>query len=565
VFPQGIQDIFELLEPHLKDNRSDLLVKVHKCKQLTRQVKAFYTPEWPTASKSDLPSKDIADVLVRRYLDTYESVYRVLHIPTFVAEYEAIWTASDPPNDSFIVLVKLVLAIGAATYDEHYSMRPTAIRWLYEAQTWLARPTVKSRLNLQFLQISILHLFTREVTGVGEDFIWTTAGTLHRTAMYMGLHRDPAKLPTCTLIVAEMRRRIWNTILEVTLRSSFMSGGAPLISLDSFDTEPPGNYDDEQLTAENPSPKPGGEFTDTTVSIALRHTFQLRLGMTRFLNGLDSSGAYDEAMWLDAEYREIYKSLRQSFQQYGHNEGPSPTDFQLQTIDLILSRHLLALHLPFSTAAVNDKAYAYSKTIVNDTALKIWSVTTNTTSTSPYHLNSVPERSTLAHLAITTSGFYRISALQASLVLALDFRARLKEEESLGPVPIRRDLSAMLDEAKAWNLRTLDAGEPNAKGYLLVYLVAAHIEGLSRELRGAELSMSLIRCAEEAVETCITLLKGKVALQGPQAEVTGFDEAQVDLEQDGGLFGGWDFLTVNGGLDFGGLEPVSWSSGGWPT
>ncbi|KAK5172267.1 uncharacterized protein LTR77_003905 [Saxophila tyrrhenica] len=543
----GCQDLFELLEPHFKGGRSDLLVKVHRCKSLARQIKAGYTPEWPTSLTMDLPSRDVSDALIRCYLGTYESIYRVLHVPTFRTDYEALWTSNERPSEGFMVPLKLVLAIGSATYDENFSLRTSAIRWVYEAQTWLANPSMKSKLGIQYLQINILALLAREVTGIGEQFIWTTVGTLQRTAMYMGLHRDPTRLPKTTPFQAEMKRRLWNTILELSLRSSFMSGGPPSISLDDFDTAAPANFDDEQLNQDSPTPTPAEAFSDTSIAIALRHTFPLRLKMTKFLNDLRSSNTSEEALRLDAEYKEAYKVLRQTFQQYNPSTGPSPNDFQLQTIDLILSRHLLALHLPFSSADAQDKTYAYSRNTVLETASKLWSVTTTPSTT-------------LSHLAITTSGYFRIAVQQSSLLLALDARARLKEEQSLGPVPLRRDLSALLEEAKAWHLRTIEAGEPSVRGYLLIYLFAAHIEGLARGLNGAEMGALLVKRAEEAMDVGISVLEGKLGVQGPSQGDDGGVGEMGDLGMDTKLFEGWDFLMADGGgFDLG---DMNWSSSG---
>jgi len=60
--------------------------------------------------------------------------------------------------------------------------------------------------------------------------------------MQMGFHRDPANLkPALDLFPTELRRRLWNTILEITIQTSLDIGGAPLLSLSDFDTLPPSN------------------------------------------------------------------------------------------------------------------------------------------------------------------------------------------------------------------------------------------------------------------------------------------------------------------------------------
>ena len=58
----------------------------------------------------------------------------------------------------------------------------------------------------------------------------------------------------------------------------------------------------------------------------------------------------------------------------------------------------------------------------------------------------------------------------------------MQEEESVGPVPLQPDLFSVLDDAKAWSLRCIEAGETNIKGYLLLSIFATQIKGLMQGL-----------------------------------------------------------------------------------
>lgn len=107
------------------------------------------------ATKADLPPKDVADKLVDCYLQTTETIYRILHVPTLRRDYEALWVSDTEPDTVFLVQLKLVLAIGATTYDEQFSLRASAIQWVYGAQTWFSEPEFKSRLSIQALQTNI--------------------------------------------------------------------------------------------------------------------------------------------------------------------------------------------------------------------------------------------------------------------------------------------------------------------------------------------------------------------------------------------------------------------------
>jgi hypothetical protein len=91
-------------------------------------------------------------------------------------------------------MVVLVLAIGTVFIPgsaEATSLRAIARQWVYAAQRWLSAPLEKPRMNVRGLKIQFLLILTRETIGIGSDLIWASIGTLIRTAMQLGYHRDP--------------------------------------------------------------------------------------------------------------------------------------------------------------------------------------------------------------------------------------------------------------------------------------------------------------------------------------------------------------------------------------
>ncbi|CAP70488.1 uncharacterized protein PODANS_3_5590, partial [Podospora anserina S mat+] len=195
-----------------------------ECKGLAKTLKSRVLSCWPYEPLFDVPPDH--DDLLRNYISTSESIFRVMHIPSFTRDFHALCTSPTPPtNAAFIVQAKLVCAIGATHTDT--VLRQEATQWVQDAQTWLSKPDFKHQLSLQHLQSHILLLLARKAVGVAEDMIWISVGSLLRTAMYMGLHRDGVigTSPNTNLFTSEMRRRIWNTILELSVQSSLNSGG----------------------------------------------------------------------------------------------------------------------------------------------------------------------------------------------------------------------------------------------------------------------------------------------------------------------------------------------------
>jgi hypothetical protein len=535
-----------MIDPIASDETSKVILDMQKCKTLGKIIKERRRPPWPTPLTSDLPHQKMANTLVDIYLRTTETFYRVFHIPTFRRDYDAVWTPGVSPDTTFLVQLKLVLAIGATMYDDQFTLRLSAIRWIYEAQTWISEPEFKSRLNIQFLQTQILLLLAREIVGVEGSFIWISAGDLIRNAMYMGLHRDPEHLLKGTTFAAEFRRRIWNTILEIALYSSMESGGNPLLSLEDFDTYPPQNLDDEQIMPENPTMNPDNSYTHMSIALALRNMFPIRLAIAKRLNGISDHRGYTETLRLDAELRASYKNACKHLQSPSRAGTASPSDFQKRLLDFTLRRYLVALHTPYFRASQHESTYAFSRKVIVESSLKIWHCVFYNppiaTSAGCVEESALGNRD-FRRMALSGNGALRACASQACFLIAADLRAQLEEEEGLGPVTLRPDLLSVVTDCKSWSLDALRAGETNAKGYMFLEMVSTLLDGLKSGLRKDQLSQILVTSAEEALGKCIEVFE-EVLSEGLDEIGTSLDEmtdlASYSLPD---LAGDWGFLV----------------------
>ena len=132
--------------------------------------------------------------MVHLYITHFESAFRILHIPSFWIEYERYW--SDPIGAETIIQLKvqLVIAIGTSIHQDTVdttSIYSSARQWLYAAQEWLHVAMKKNRISIDSLQLQCLLILARQALAVGGDIVWISMGTVVRTAMQMGLHRDP--------------------------------------------------------------------------------------------------------------------------------------------------------------------------------------------------------------------------------------------------------------------------------------------------------------------------------------------------------------------------------------
>lgn len=532
--------VFEAIEPYVRDASSKASSNMSKCKSIGRLIKARRAPSWPVYPTPDLPPKDLADKLIERYIFTSESIYRVLHIPSFKRALDDLYSPGAVRDTAFVVQVKLALAIGAVTHDESFSLRSSAIRWIYEAQTWLWKPEYKSRLTIPILQTNLLLLLARDVVGVGGDLVWISAGSLMRTAIYMGMHIDPSRLPKRSTYAAEMRRRLWNTILEIVVQSSMTAGGPPLLSLDDFNTEPPGNFDDEQLLSESPHVKPEDQFSQTSVAIALRKAFPIRLAIVRLLNSLNARGSYEETIKMDGELRAVYKNVRQSLEACCSSAGPSPSTFSIEVVDFIMRHYMSALHIPYFGSSLGDTRYAFSRKVIVDTCLKLWAAVYPARNARP---GTGPTETDLSRLDACGSSFYRFVAMQSCLFIAAEIRTQSQEEAGLGPASIRPDLLSILDEMTDWTLACIRTGKTNIKGYIFATLVSTEVKALLAGVDKAEVPGILLRATEEAEDVCLEILN-KMADKQQGAEAAGCEMELTDTPADVG--DGWGFMV---GLD----------------
>lgn len=541
------RDIIDMLQPTLADNMTSLMVKLNRAKVLARMIKSRRSPPWPPMTSSELPSRELCDVLVTNYLNTFECLYRVLHVPTFKKEYASIWNRDTAVTPALMTQVKLVLALGAVFYDQNFSLRTSAMQWIYEAQIYISAPSFKSKLGLTYLQTNILLLLAREFVDIGSDYVWIAAGSLLRELIYMGLHKDPAVLPGSSMLQAEMRRRLWNTVLEINLQSSLFSGTPCMFSMEDFSTRPPGNFDDGDLVpeAESLTPKPDEILTDSSLIIALRQTLPTRIKIIKVLNGVHANGTFEETLQIDKELRASYKILRRRLQDYrmGHEAGKS--FFAVDAMGFIMNRYISSLHIPFFTPSLSEAVYAYSRRAVVDSSLRIWSLACPDPALLQRQLGTdLASETHLARLCRCGGRSTRAYAFHAIAFLAAEYRALLRDDDMLP----RPELCNVVEHASTFLIRAIEAGETGVRGNLLLAILEAQFEGIRKRVPDREMPSMLVRRSEEAIDRCMVLLEQQAGMEQESDGATASTGAfEFDISPDFtdgwslGMFGAFDF------------------------
>jgi hypothetical protein len=307
------------------------------------------------------------DELVRVYMKTFESTHRILHIPSFWKEYREYWRDKENGSLDFVAVLLLVMSCGLLLHrggdpqaaGEHRQM---AVIWVHAVERYLCH---KHRPDMVLVRLHCLMILAKRISCIDTLLAWSELGALVRIAMSMGLHRDPDKLQKISLFHAEMRRRLWATILEIDLQAAMERGMPVMISEGDYDCRPPLDINDWDIT-ESTEVIPEhifhpGSLTDTSFQVILLRSFPIRLEIARLINNLQFDPPYEEILRLDKEVQRCFRELPQLFRLSTKTPVDSGLSLPRQLLDLHIRRFLLLLHMPFAIRAMHDLRYSYSR------------------------------------------------------------------------------------------------------------------------------------------------------------------------------------------------------------
>ena len=182
--------------------------------------------------RSLLPSREMCGNVLKTYFDTFETTYRILHVPTFWASYANYWTEGQRSNSDMDATVLAILACTLCTSTHETprynttgsSSRSQAIVWLKACEAWLRRQSNKHR-TLPSLQVRLLRLLALSTTCMKSKEYYQEVQAHMAFMVSSGMHRDPRMLANrCGMFEAEMRRRLWATSMELELQASIDKG-----------------------------------------------------------------------------------------------------------------------------------------------------------------------------------------------------------------------------------------------------------------------------------------------------------------------------------------------------
>jgi Fungal specific transcription factor domain len=233
-----------------------------------------------------LPPQAACDEAVNSYFRSFEKSLRILHCPSFKDEYRRFWGSTEDQRgefQSFVAQLVVVLAIvhdlEAASFSGVERDNRAAMLCSH-VQAWSDSLAGRKQLTMATLRTRALLILAQQVRAAQADEVWKATGSLMRSAMMAGLHRDPSEFPDIPIFEGELRRRFWMTIVEMDLATALINGMPIMLHDGDFTSRPPSNLDDLDLfdgMTELPRSKPFDESTDSMFQVALAESLPLRL------------------------------------------------------------------------------------------------------------------------------------------------------------------------------------------------------------------------------------------------------------------------------------------------
>ena len=322
-----------------------------------------------------VPPRQRADFLVQLYLNIFETTYRVLHVPTFMQSYESFWTSPEDIDTEFLAQLLVIMAavncVAEGAVEGFVGMssvgRATSHRWIETVETWLDQQSHKHT-TLEFYQTHVLLMIAKVMTCYKVKREYVTSQTLLSMVMSAGLHREPTSLSgKISIFDAEMRRRLWFTILELNMEVCCDRGMRVAIGPDDWDCAPPLNVHDEDFnesTQTMPTSKPLNDFTRTAWLAQSNRHLPLRLQLLTRVNSISRTLDLETVLQFDSQIRTQIDGLAT-----WHDKPITQAAKALST--LILHDYLLLLHQPFATSRLAQSQYFYSRCTRRDSALHI--------------------------------------------------------------------------------------------------------------------------------------------------------------------------------------------------
>jgi len=322
-----------------------------------RKATRSLRPPPPADLKILLPPRREAEHLIKVFIDRVDSVYSVLHIPTFLEENNRFWNDVQGHSPAFAALLLAIMSavrshdvVSNRTYMSMSSItRDIAQEWIEAVDQWQSRQSFKHTSLIRF-QIRCILLISKQMNRYKFKLRWVETGDFINELITRGFHRSPDLIMDRTSVFEkEMRRRIWAIAVELDLDSSLDFGKPCRSSIVSCDAEHPLNVNDSDLAPGMTKvirSRPQPDLTKATYLHLAPQSRDLRRRLTCTLNEPTTDMTYAEAMTYTSDIESHISTVHQwrNADTDSRINAPRTPDAGLTVLELQLQQFLLLLH-----------------------------------------------------------------------------------------------------------------------------------------------------------------------------------------------------------------------------
>ncbi|KAI1029416.1 hypothetical protein LB504_010709 [Fusarium proliferatum] len=337
---------------------------------------------------ASIPTRPVVDRLVSRYFNSFEMSPAVLHSVQFLKEYEEFW--DDPSAVSPLWLGLLFTIMCLATQFEKFRLDPgvqSPAALSMERDLQKMANTYRLRIGQclvlgnytkggpYVLETLMLYIAAELFSSTDAEIdIWILTGNTVQIALHMGYHRDPKHFKGMSSFAAEMRRRVWATLVEMDLGLSAQMGLPRMIKQWQTDTQEPSNLQDsdfDKTTVEMPPSRPDTELTPILYRL-VKARLMTTVGYIWDFAADVRPYTYTEVERMDNKLDEARKSIPDclKWHSFARCITDSPQNImQKVVLETLFYRAKIVLHRKFMFGPAAN--WADSKRIVLESALKL--------------------------------------------------------------------------------------------------------------------------------------------------------------------------------------------------
>ncbi|OQE22551.1 hypothetical protein PENSTE_c010G04977 [Penicillium steckii] len=429
----------------------------------------------------DIPSREITDRLISRFLKTTEPSLILVHIPTFRKEYELFWKSPQETSFTWLAYIYAILTLSVSHYHRSEEILPLDMVDSSTAWGTFRKRSAQALVQANYLApgkykaealffYSLSEFYRNQDAQFGVSYLF---GILIRLAMRMGYHRDPGHYPSISAFDGEMRRRLWALMCQLDILISYQVGLPRTIQPWQFDTKLPSNLHDtdfDENTVQLPPPRPLTERTACGYTIG-KSRIMICFGQITDLAYSREQVSYEEILNIDQRLEEAHDLLPPFLKYQPINQClAEPTELIMRryTLELLYQKARVVMHRRYMAKV--DSKYTYSRNAC------LYAARRTLQHHSDVYQESLPGGQLYAERFFMNS-FQNTDFMLSAMVLCLELSKETKRDITRMSPQERDDLLQLLETTYKIFKEGRHRSSDTHRGYVALRIMLSRVRG----------------------------------------------------------------------------------------